>query len=216
MSTCSVNPARSNCTLLKPVSTGSCATIIFVMSSGPVAAGTQNFLGGTKKFEKKIINCSHCAIKCCHCAHQTLPLCNQTLPLCPSNTATVPSNAATVPIKRCHCAHQTLPLCPLNAATVPSNAATVPIKRSHGAIKHCHCAKRCQCAHHMLPACPSNAASEPIKCCQCALECPQCDPHLLSVCPALTLSWRPIAAPVISANQVTGNRPEHLIGREAV
>ncbi|PIO22743.1 hypothetical protein AB205_0170720 [Aquarana catesbeiana] len=195
--------------------------------STEVAAGAQNFLGGTNKLKIASIAAT-VPIKRSHCAHQILPLCHQTQPLCPSNSATVPSNAATVPIKRSHCAHQTLPLCPSNAATVPSNAATVPSNAAtvpNAATVRMTC---CQCAqqmlpvcptahhmlpvcpsnpasvptaHHMLPVCPSNAASVPIKRCQCT--------------PAARLP-RPIAAPVVSANQGTGNRLKPLIGGEAV
>ncbi|PIO31538.1 hypothetical protein AB205_0162730, partial [Aquarana catesbeiana] len=187
-----------------------------------------------KHSEKKPINCSLTVpIKRSHCAYQLQPLYHQTQPLCHQTQPLCPSNAATVPIKCCHCAHQMVPLCSSNAATVPSNAAAVPINCSHCAhqllplcpsnaatvpIKCSHC------AHKMLPLCHTNAATVPIECCHCAIkcchraiECRHCDPPCpLAVCLALTLSRRPITTPVISANQVMGNRPEHLIGGEAV
>ncbi|PIO24561.1 hypothetical protein AB205_0188450 [Aquarana catesbeiana] len=149
--------------------------------------------------------------------------------LCLSIAATVPSNAATVPIKRSHCAHQIQPLC-------PSSAATVPIKRSHCAhqaqplvpINYCYCApsNAASVPINCRYCVPSNAASVPINCRYCApsnaasmhrpaLTClaagqRRC-PARSSMSSSVLSIRRPITAPDLLANQVTGNRPEHLI-----
>lgn len=123
-----------------------------------------------------------------HCAYQTQPLYHQMQPLCPSN-------GTTVPIKHRYCAHYMQPLFPSNAPTVPSNAPTVP---------------PAVCPALTLGQWVTAAGNE---------RSPQCL-LLPSSPPILSYGWapdrRPIRAPVVSANQVTGNRLEHLVGGEAV